>query len=42
MAAIRLLIIALAALSVTGCNTVHGFGKDIEKAGEAIQKGSSK
>ncbi len=21
----------------TGCNTTHGAGKDIEKAGEAIQ-----
>ena len=25
---------------LTGCNTVHGVGQDIEKAGEAIQKSS--
>jgi len=23
---------------VTGCNTVEGVGRDIEKAGESIQK----
>ena len=28
----------LAAASLTACNTVEGAGKDIEKAGEAIQK----
>ena len=25
-------------ISVTGCNTVQGVDKDIEKGGEAIQK----
>ena len=25
-------------LSLSGCNTMQGFGKDVEKAGEAIQK----
>lgn len=25
-------------LSLGGCNTMHGLGKDVEKAGEAIQK----
>ena len=24
-----------------GCNTVHGFGKDTEKAGEKIQDGTN-
>ncbi len=24
----------------TGCNTAHGFGKDMEKAGEKIQDGT--
>jgi entericidin B len=28
------------ALLLAGCNTVQGVGKDIEKAGEAIQKSS--
>ena len=33
-------IMALLILSVAlaGCNTVQGVGKDVEKAGEAIQK----
>jgi predicted small secreted protein len=25
-------------LSLGGCNTMHGLGKDVEEAGEAIQK----
>lgn len=25
-------------LTVAGCNTINGVGKDIEKAGEAVQK----
>ncbi len=28
----------LVAFALAGCNTVNGMGKDIEKAGEAIQK----
>ena len=33
-------IIMLVAVSfiLAGCNTVNGMGKDIEKAGEAVQK----
>lgn len=45
MKMIRFLLIALSALamlSLAACNTVNGFGKDIEKAGEVIQKGSGK
>jgi predicted small secreted protein len=34
-----LLATAFFALGVVGCNTAHGFGKDVEKTGEAIQKG---
>jgi predicted small secreted protein len=30
--------LVLAAFALAGCNTVQGMGKDIEKAGEAIQK----
>ncbi len=36
---IRLILIAALALSsfaLSACNTVHGFGKDVEKAGEVI------
>jgi predicted small secreted protein len=32
-------LIALA-IMMAGCNTVHGFGKDVEKAGESIQRKS--
>ena len=40
----RLAVLPLALLMVvlTGCNTMHGFGQDMEKAGEAIQKKSDK
>ncbi len=31
------ILLAIAVL-LTGCNTVKGMGKDIEKGGEAIQK----
>ncbi len=37
---LRATVIALLALFFVGCNTVQGVGKDIEKAGEAIQKSS--
>jgi entericidin B len=30
--------VALIALTLTACNTVNGVGKDLEKAGEAVQK----
>jgi len=31
---------AVLALVGIGCNTAHGFGKDMEKAGEKIQDGT--
>lgn len=34
----RLLLAVLFALSLSACNTIDGVGKDIEKAGEAVQK----
>jgi len=36
------LLSLLAAFSLAGCNTVHGIGKDIEKAGETISGAASK
>ncbi len=37
----RLVLLGFAALCLviagSGCNTAHGFGKDMEKAGESIQ-----
>jgi entericidin B len=39
MAKLATLLLALLVLvSVTGCETMKGAGKDIEKAGEAIQR----
>jgi predicted small secreted protein len=35
-----LFITALPVLAGVGCNTAHGFGKDMEKAGEGIQDGT--
>jgi len=35
-----LLATTFLAVSVVGCNTAHGFGKDVEKTGEAIQNGT--
>ena len=29
-------------LGLTACNTMSGFGKDVSKTGEAIQKGAKK
>ena len=36
-----LLLVTLSALCA-GCNTVRGLGQDIEKGGEAIQRGATK
>ena len=33
----RLISIVMLVVSVAGCNTIHGMGKDIEKGGEAVQ-----
>ena len=35
-----LLASTLLAMVGVGCNTAHGFGKDMEKAGEKIQDGT--
>ncbi len=42
MKALQLGLAALLAIALAACNTVHGFGKDVEKVGDAIQKGASK
>lgn len=33
----RLLAAALIVASLSACNTIHGAGRDIQKAGEVIQ-----
>ncbi|MFO8240274.1 MAG: entericidin A/B family lipoprotein [Dissulfuribacterales bacterium] len=32
-----LLIAILLGGSITGCNTIRGFGRDVEKTGETVQ-----
>ncbi|HTE13544.1 MAG TPA: entericidin A/B family lipoprotein [Burkholderiales bacterium] len=41
MKKVSMILIALAVL-LAGCNTMHGVGKDVEKAGEAIQRKSDR
>ena len=33
-------VTALLAIVAIGCNTAHGFGKDMETAGDKIQEGT--
>ena len=37
---VLLCITTLLAIVAMGCNTAHGFGKDVQKAGEGIQNGT--
>lgn len=30
----------IAVFTLLGCNTINGMGKDLEKAGEAVQRSS--
>lgn len=39
MAKVMALIMLM--IAVSGCNTIHGMGKDLEKAGEAVQKSAN-
>ena len=32
----HLVIIAIAALALAGCNTISGVGRDVQKAGQVI------
>ncbi|WP_374336012.1 entericidin A/B family lipoprotein [Leeia sp.] len=41
MRKIMMLGLLAALLGLSGCNTVKGVGKDIQKGGEAIQKAAS-
>jgi predicted small secreted protein len=38
---ILLFVAAVLAIVNTGCNTAHGFGKDVERTGEKIQNGTN-
>ena len=35
-----LFVAALLAVATVGCNTAHGFGKDVTTTGDAIQRGT--
>ena len=37
-----MILMALLVVALAGCNTMRGFGQDMEKAGEAIQKKSDR
>ena len=37
---VLLLVITLVAIVSIGCQTAHGFGKDVSNTGNAIQKGT--
>jgi predicted small secreted protein len=37
---VLLFVTSLLAIVGVGCNTAHGFGKDIESAGDSIQDGT--
>ena len=34
----KTIIFIIMALVLSACNTIHGVGQDVEKAGEAIKK----
>lgn len=38
----KLALIITLALGLSGCNTIHGIGKDFEKMGEKVQDASKK
>jgi predicted small secreted protein len=37
---VLLFVTTLLVIAGVGCNTAHGFGKDMEKAGDKIQEGT--
>ena len=37
-----LLAAALCTIATTGCNTMHGLGRDVERTGEKIEQASKK
>jgi predicted small secreted protein len=33
----KLIALTILAIALTGCNTIAGMGKDVQKAGQAVQ-----
>lgn len=40
MKIVKMTVLLMAFMGLSACNTIHGMGKDIEAAGEAVQKNS--
>jgi entericidin A len=38
--AIALFLLVISSCLLTGCNTMHGLGKDVERLGEKVQEKS--
>jgi len=38
----RTICILIASIGLAGCNTVEGFGKDVKKTGESIEKAADR
>jgi predicted small secreted protein len=38
----KLLVVMLAFAFLAGCNTMQGLGKDVKKAGEAVESAAKK
>ena len=38
----KLFVLLIPALIMLGCNTLQGFGKDVKKAGEAVENAGKK
>lgn len=36
----KIMMLLVVTMVLAGCNTVNGMGKDLEQAGEAVQKSS--
>ncbi len=39
---VYLVFVMLLAMVITGCNTMKGFGKDVERGGEHVQDAAQK
>jgi predicted small secreted protein len=40
--ALLVLAAALCIIATTACNTMHGFGRDVERTGEKIERASKR